>query len=129
MEAAQEILQLPGIWIIGIMLLVENMVRKLKQNYGNLLYSIGFSTISAKTLDSHRVEQSFLFAVLPFSVSVPTNLEHDLANMGAAFHACVGSGRLGKVKGAVDHRMQPALIQKRPDVFKQLLSDSGFGQI
>ena len=63
------------------------------------------------------------------AVITTPNLEHDLANMGAAFHACVGSGRLGEVKGAVDHRMQPALIQQRPDVFKQLLSDLRFGQI
>ena len=49
--------------------------------------------------------------------------------MGAAFHAGVGLSSLGEIKGAVDDRMQPALIQKRPDVFKQLLSDSGFGKV
>src|SRR5205085_373589 len=43
------------------------------------------------------------------------NFQHDLTNMIAGFHPFVRGSRLGERKNAVDHRLQPAAFDVRPD--------------
>ena len=70
---------------------------------------------------------AFFVAKLPLPGTHPGALrrQHDLPNVGAAFHQCMRRGCLGKNERSIDHRLDPARGNQWPDLFFDRPHDRG----